>query len=98
MEIDAMLRKKLKLRKKLMVLRDILLVLLASLFIIIAFIYTVDVNNAIGDGMKNIRYGLFSFALVISGTSIIIAVYLGRKKQIFKMFQQKSGLPPRSKK
>jgi hypothetical protein len=89
MEIDAMLRRKLKLKKKLMVLRDIILVLLACLLILFAFVYNADINNTIGEGMQNIRYGLFSFGLVISGTAIIIAVYLGRPKQLYKLTKQK---------
>jgi uncharacterized membrane protein len=89
METDVMFRRKLKLKKKLMVLRDIILVLLACLLILYAFVYNADINNAIGEGMQNIRYGLFSFGLIISGTAIIIAVYLGRPKQLYKLTKHK---------
>ncbi len=84
MEIDAMLKRQLKIKKKLRIIRDIILILLASLFILFAFVFSADPNNIMGDGMQNIRYGLFSFGLIISGTSIIIAVYLGTRKEIFK--------------
>jgi hypothetical protein len=90
MEIDAMLRRKIKIKKQLLVVRDIIMVLLGLLFILVAFVYTVDVNNAIGDGLKNIRYGLFAFALIIAGTSLIISVYIGKRKQILKLIQPKS--------
>jgi len=76
--------KKLKLRKKLLVIRDILIVMLALFFIIVGFMYSVD-NSAdtvsvAEDGLKNIRYGLFSLALIISATLLIIAVYNKKKK------------------
>jgi NADH:ubiquinone oxidoreductase subunit 6 (subunit J) len=89
MEIDAMLKRKLKIRKKLIIIRDIILVLLGCIFILFAFVYNADINHAIGDSMQNIRYGLFSFGLIISGTAIIIAVYFGRKKELLKITKQK---------
>jgi len=75
--------KKLKLRKKLLVIRDILIVMLALFFIIVGFMYSVDNsadNGAVADGFKNIRYGLFSLALIVSATLLIIAVYNKKKK------------------
>ena len=75
---------KLKLRKKLLVIRDILIIMLALFFIIVGFMYSVD-NSAdnvsvAGDGFKNIRYGLFSLALIISATLLITTVYNKKKK------------------
>lgn len=84
-----MLKRQLKIKRKLKVIRDIILILLASLFILFAFVYNADINNVIGDGMQNIRYGLFSFGLIVSGTAIIISVYLGSMKELFKITKQK---------
>ncbi len=90
MEIDAIIRKKIKLKKKLIVLRDIILVMMGVLFILLAFVYTMDINGAIGSGLENLRFGLFSCALVISGTGIIISVYMGKNRTSIKVFQSKS--------
>ncbi len=73
--------KKLKLRKKLLVVRDILIVMLALFFIINGFMYAIDNTNIAGDGFKNIRYGLFSLGLIVSATLLIIAVYNSKKKR-----------------
>ena len=67
--------KKLKLKKKLLVIRDILLVIMAAFFIIIGFMYGVDNGNMAGDGLKNVKYGLFSMSLIFSATFLIISVY-----------------------
>ena len=72
-----------------MLIRDIILILLACLFILFAFVYNADINHAIGDSMQNIRYGLFSFGLIISGTAIIVAVYAGRKREVVKVTKHK---------
>ncbi len=72
--------KKLKLRKKLLVIRDILIVMLALLFIIVGFMYAVDNADVAGEGLKNVRYGLFSLALIVSATFLLIAVYNKKKK------------------
>jgi TRAP-type C4-dicarboxylate transport system permease small subunit len=80
MEIDALTRKRLKLRKKLIFVRDVIMLLVAFFFILVAFIYAMDKSNSIGENMRNIRYGLFSFALIIAGTALIIAVYNSRDK------------------
>jgi hypothetical protein len=90
MEIDAIIRKKIKLKKKLIVLRDIMLVMLGFLFILLAFVYTTDITGNIGGGMENLRYGLFSCALVLAGTAIIISVYMGKNRTSIKVFQSKS--------
>lgn len=90
MEIDALVRKKVKLRKKILVLRDILMILLACLFIVVAFVIAIDSAHAIGEGLSNVRYGLFAFGLIISGTAIIITVYFTKRKQIYKLMYQKS--------
>ncbi len=46
-----------KLRTKMRGIRNFLIALLGLFFMIVAFTIVIDVNNAIGDGMKNIRYG-----------------------------------------
>ena len=58
-----------KLRTKMRGVRNFLIALLGLFFMIVAFTIVIDVNNAIGDGMKNVRYGLFSLGLIVSGTS-----------------------------
>ena len=69
-----------KLRRKMRDVRNFLLALLGLFFITVAFTIVLDVNNAIGDGMKNIRYGLFALGLVLSGTVIIIALLFKARK------------------
>ena len=60
--------------------RNFLLVLLGLFFITVAFTIVLDVNGAIGDGMKNIRYGFFAMGLVMSGTALILALLFKSKK------------------
>ena len=69
-----------KLRKKMRGVRNFLLALLGLFFMIVAFTIIIDVNNAIGDGMKNVRYGLFSLGLIVSGTAIVLALLFKTKK------------------
>jgi hypothetical protein len=69
-----------KLKTKMRGIRNFLIALLGLFFMIVAFTIIIDVNNAIGDGMKNIRYGLFSLGLILSGTAIILALFLKSKK------------------
>jgi hypothetical protein len=69
-----------KLRSNMRGIRNFLLALLGLFFMIVAFTIVIDVNNAIGDGMKNIRYGLFSLGLLVSGTAIILALLFKSKK------------------
>jgi hypothetical protein len=69
-----------KLKTKMRGVRNFLIALLGLFFMIVAFTIVIDVNNAIGDGMKNVRYGLFSLGLIISGTAIILALFLKSKK------------------
>lgn len=69
-----------KLRTKMRGVRNFLLALMGLFFMIVAFTIVIDVNNAIGDGMKNLRYGLFSLGLIVSGTSIILALLFKSKK------------------
>lgn len=57
-----------------------MLLLLGLFLITVAFTIVLDVNEAIGEGMKNIRYGLFAMGLVMSGTAVIIAL-LGKSKK-----------------
>jgi hypothetical protein len=49
-----------------------------------------DLNGAIGSGMANLRYGLFSCALILAGTALIISVYMGKNRTSIKVFQSKS--------
>ncbi|MBN1145097.1 MAG: hypothetical protein JXA72_11775, partial [Bacteroidales bacterium] len=63
-----------KLRAKMRDVRNILLALLGLFLITVSFTIVIDVNNAIGDGMKNIRYGLFALGLVVSGTAVLVAL------------------------
>jgi hypothetical protein len=69
-----------KLRTKMRGIRNFLIALLGLFFMIVAFTIVIDVNNAIGDGMKNIRYGIFSLGLIVSGTAIILALLFKSKK------------------
>jgi hypothetical protein len=69
-----------KLRTKMRVVRNFLLILLGLFFITVAFTIVLDVNNAIGEGMKNIRYGLFGMGLVVSGTWILVTLLNKAKK------------------
>jgi len=69
-----------KLRTKMRGVRNFLLALLGLFFITVAFTIILDVNGAIGEGMKNIRYGLFALGLVISGSAVIIALLFKSKK------------------
>jgi hypothetical protein len=69
-----------KLRTKMRGIRNFLMALLGLFFMIFAFTIVIDVNHAIGDGMKNIRYGLFSLGLIVSGTAIILALLFKSKK------------------
>jgi hypothetical protein len=73
-EFEKKMYGKSKLRTKMRGVRNFLLALLGLFFITVAFTIILDVNNAIGDGMKNIRYGLFALGLVVSGTAVIIAL------------------------
>ena len=79
-ELEKKMYGKSKLRRKMRDVRNFLLALLGLFFITVAFTIVLDLNNAIGDGMKNIRYGLFAMGLVLSGTAVIIGLlYKGRK-------------------
>jgi hypothetical protein len=79
-ELEKKMYGKSKLRRKLRDVRNFLLALLGLFFITVAFTLILDVNNAIGDGMKNIRYGFFAMGLVVSGTAVIIALLLKARK------------------
>ena len=69
-----------KLKTKMRGVRNFLIALLGLFFMIVAFTIVIDVNNAIGDGMKNVRYGLFSLGLILSGTAILLALLFKSKK------------------
>jgi TRAP-type C4-dicarboxylate transport system permease small subunit len=81
MDAEFKKERKLKLKKKLLVVRDILMVMLALFFIIIGFSYAIDNGNIAGDGYRNIRYGLFSFALIFSATLLLITVYFSNRRK-----------------
>ncbi len=73
--------KKLKLNKKLIAIRNIIMIILAVFLIIFGFIYGTYNGGEIANNTPiNIRYGLFSFALIISASAIIIAVFYKSKK------------------
>jgi len=72
---------KLKLKKKLIAIRNILLIILSVFFIIFGFLYgTYNGEEVSPQSYVNIRYGLFSFALIISATLLIVAVFNKSKK------------------
>jgi TRAP-type C4-dicarboxylate transport system permease small subunit len=79
-ELEKKMYGKTKLRRKMRDVRNFLMALLGLFFITVAFTIVLDVNDAIGDGMENIRYGLFALALMISGSAIIIALLLKARK------------------
>jgi hypothetical protein len=79
-EFEKKVYGKSKLRTKMRGVRNFLLALLGLFFITVAFTIVIDVNGAIGDGMKNVRYGLFSLGLIISGTAIILTLFYKSKK------------------
>jgi hypothetical protein len=79
-ELEKKMYGKSKLRRKMRDVRNFLLALLGLFLITVAFTIVIDVNNAIGDGMKNIRYGLFALGLILSGTAIIIALLMKTRK------------------
>jgi len=79
-ELEKKLYGKSKFRRKMRDVRNFLLALLGLFLITVAFTIVLDVNNAIGDGMKNIRYGLFSLGLIISGTAVLVALLFKARK------------------
>lgn len=81
MEEKFVKERKLKLKKQLIAVRNILLIILSVFFIIFGFLYgTYSGEEVAAQSLINIRYGLFSFALIISATLIIIAVFNKSKK------------------
>jgi hypothetical protein len=79
-EFEKKMYGKSKLRNKMRGVRNFLFALLGLFLITVAFTIVIDVNNAIGDGMKNIRYGLFALGLIVSGTALLIALLNKAKK------------------
>jgi hypothetical protein len=73
-------KKKLKLKKRLYFARSLLLVILGLFFIMMGFNYALDINHTYAETLKNVRFGLFSSALLLAGTFLIIAVYQKSKK------------------
>ena len=81
MEKNANREGKVKLKKKLIAIRNILLIILSVFFIIFGFLYgTYRGDDVSIQSFINIRYGLFSFALIISASLIIIALLNKSKK------------------
>jgi len=81
MDVNPIIEQKIKLKKKFSLIKDIVLITVAVLFIITGYIYALDQNNFVGESYRNFRYGLFSSALVLSGTILIIAVYCKDRKK-----------------
>jgi hypothetical protein len=79
-DLEKQVYGKSKLKTKMRGLRNFLLALLGLFFIVIAFTINIDSNSAIGDGMKNIRYGLFSVGLLVSGTALLLGLLFKSKK------------------
>jgi hypothetical protein len=79
-ELEKKMYGKSKLRAKMRGVRNFLLALLGLFLITVAFTIVIDVNDAIGDGMKNIRYGLFALGLVVSGTAVLLALFKKAKR------------------
>jgi len=79
-EFEKKMYGKSKLRTKMRSVRNFLVLLLGLFFITVAFTIVLDVNNAIGEGMKNIRYGLFALGLIVSGTFIILTLLFRAKR------------------
>lgn len=79
-ELEKKMYGKSKLRRKMRDVRNFLLALLGLFLITVAFTIVLDVNDAIGDGMKNVRYGLFSMGLMLSGTAVLIALLFKARK------------------
>jgi TRAP-type C4-dicarboxylate transport system permease small subunit len=63
-----------KYKKRYRIVLDILLIILALYFIVIGFLFA---STRIDSDFQflNIRYGLMAFALIISGTYLIVHVY-----------------------
>jgi len=79
-EFDKKIYGKSKLRTKMRGVRNFLLALLGLFFITVAFTIVLDVNGAIGDSMKNIRYGLFAMGLIVSGTAVLLGLLFKSKR------------------
>ena len=63
-----------KYKKRYIIVRDVLLIVLAFFFIIIGFLFGA-VRLDPDMQFQHIRYGLIAFALIISGTYLIVQVY-----------------------
>jgi hypothetical protein len=79
-DFDKKIYGKSQLRSKMRGVRNFLLILLGLFFITVSFTIVLDVNGAIGDGMKNIRYGFFALGLVVSGTALLLGLLFKSKK------------------
>jgi TRAP-type C4-dicarboxylate transport system permease small subunit len=68
-----------KYKKRYMIVKDVLLIALAFFFIVIGFLFAstrIDFDLQ----FQNIRFGLVAFALIISGTYLIVQVYRKTRK------------------
>jgi hypothetical protein len=63
-----------KYKKRYIIIRDVLLIVLAFFFIIIGFLFA-SVRIDPDFQFQQIRNGLVAFALIISGTYLIVQVY-----------------------
>jgi TRAP-type C4-dicarboxylate transport system permease small subunit len=68
-----------KYKKRYRIVRDVLLIVLAFFFIIVGFLFA-SVRIDYDLQFQNIRYGLMAFALIISGTGLIVSVYRKSRK------------------
>ncbi|MCK9616359.1 MAG: hypothetical protein M0R21_00825 [Lentimicrobiaceae bacterium] len=71
---------KFKLKKKLRFVTDMLLVFFGIFLIVLGIHYGLDTKNIGGTTLDNVRFGLFSMGVVISGTLLIITVYIKTRK------------------
>lgn len=88
MEVDFLLNRKIKMRKKLLVIRDVMMILIAFLFILIAFTINFGGFNSGSTDTARIQYGLFSLALMGCGTALIITVYNRNKRHTVKLLSK----------
>lgn len=77
MEVQALVNRKLKIRKKLITIRNIIITLLAFFFILYAFSIATHETIPASDSIKS---GLFAFGLLICGTALIIALIVKKTK------------------
>lgn len=77
MEVQALVSRKLKIKKKLLTIRNIIITLLALFFILYAF--SIATHETI-PASENVKSGLFAFGLLICGTALIITLIIKKSK------------------